>query len=371
MKRRTLLLTATGIGGTLGVQLAAGQQNDTNDTHDSNETNDPEPSPTPTPTSMDPDDAETPSPTPRDDEGPDDDDSEETPTSTETETPEETRENSGFYLSPDDMEFIGINYDPPGRDHHFPEEEWVEFRNNNGGRRNLKGCTVEDGDGNVYEFDSIAIQDERTVVLHTGQGQDGDEHVYWGRRAPVWDNDGDTIYFYDPDGNLLVEESYSGDCESGYYPCGSDDRQTPASTRTSTGTSTSTPATSTVAESESEPGDSSSGGARPTPSPTRTDTRTATSTEPSNRDALSTTTDATVVSPTPTESEMLTETPTVANTPTREEEQLNRATERDDRALADGSGFDIVGTLATLGGLAAAIAHLLERPDVADEEGGD
>lgn len=216
MNRRTFLIAATGVGAsmTVGRRKAAAQQNQT-----ATPTPTPPPTPTPSPTP-----SPTPTPTPQQTQEPT-----QTPTP-EEDTPTPTYESIFEGEGPTKMEFVGIRYDPPGHDHAYTDEEWVEFRNMSGHSVNLKGCTVADENGELYEFDDFGLGHERTVRIHTGRGQDGDETVYMGRGRAVWNNDGDTVYFYNAEGELLVEESYSGDCESGYHPC----RQRRRSTATST-----------------------------------------------------------------------------------------------------------------------------------------
>ncbi|MDI6811717.1 MAG: lamin tail domain-containing protein [archaeon] len=53
-----------------------------------------------------------------------------------------------------------------------------------------------------------------TVTLYTGAGKDTTTELYWNssgcRCNAVWNNDGDTLYLRDMNGNLVMSYSYSG-----------------------------------------------------------------------------------------------------------------------------------------------------------------
>jgi endonuclease YncB( thermonuclease family) len=90
-------------------------------------------------------------------------------------------------------------------------DEWVEFDNTGSSDQDMTGWTVEDGAGYTYAFpDNYALTSGGTVRLHTGSGTDSstDGDLYWGSGSYVWNNSGDTVSLYQPDGTLHTEKTY-------------------------------------------------------------------------------------------------------------------------------------------------------------------
>jgi len=46
------------------------------------------------------------------------------------------------------------------------------------------------------------------VTLRTGLGKYTQSEVFWGSRRPIWNNDGDTIFIRDANGNLVLSYVY-------------------------------------------------------------------------------------------------------------------------------------------------------------------
>ena len=419
MRRRTFLVAAAGIGAGIGGPVVAGQEAEDAEDDDSEQRDDTPTAtegtmtPTPrratrTPTGAEPE-TETPTPTPQretrtptETETPtathDDGD---TPTPTETRTPTDTPENDSTPApmdtpqeeatptptagdtadegggsagsGPTELEFVQIKYDASGNDHGNRNGEWVEFRNPHDRRIALGGCRVMDRRGATYEFGEATVPAGASFRLYTGNGRDDERagEYYWGHHRAVWNNDGDTVYFYNQNGKRLVRESYSGDCRYGRHPCSSGGS---GWNPPSTATETRTPAKTRRETSTREPR-------------TRSRTETATETrsetvETAARDRSTWTPDWTrTATPSPTErpsttmavggSGESTRTPTATETAASGGGERERTTTRGERALADGSGLNVVDTLATISGLAAATAHLLGKADESGSEGSD
>ncbi|MFC7080176.1 lamin tail domain-containing protein [Halorussus caseinilyticus] len=78
-----------------------------------------------------------------------------------------------------------IHEDALGYDHWNKNDEYLVFRYEGDEPLDLTGWTVENADGKTYEFpDEFALDPNRSVTLHSGSGEDTDEHLYWGPRAP-------------------------------------------------------------------------------------------------------------------------------------------------------------------------------------------
>ena len=69
---------------------------------------------------------------------------------------------------------------------------------------NLTDWTIADeGTRNTYTFPLFTLDAGGSVTLHTGPGNDTATDLYWGRKSPVWNNDGDIATLSDPGGGVV------------------------------------------------------------------------------------------------------------------------------------------------------------------------
>ena len=88
-------------------------------------------------------------------------------------------------------------------------EEYVVFENAGEEPMELGGSTVSDREGNSYSFpQGFVLEPGQTVTLHSGDGSDTDEHLYWGANSRVWNEDSDEIRVYDTENRLVLQETY-------------------------------------------------------------------------------------------------------------------------------------------------------------------
>lgn len=102
-----------------------------------------------------------------------------------------------------------FNYDAGGDDRENLTGEYVVLENRGDEPLNLSGWTARDEAGHTYMFpDGLTLDPDEEVTLHTGSGEDGDGHLYWGHDSPVWNNDGDTLVVRTADGTVVLEKGY-------------------------------------------------------------------------------------------------------------------------------------------------------------------
>ena len=69
---------------------------------------------------------------------------------------------------------------------------------------NLTGWTITDeGTRNTYTFPLFNLDAGASVTLHTGPGNDTATDLYWDRKSPVWNNDGDIATLSDAAGGVI------------------------------------------------------------------------------------------------------------------------------------------------------------------------
>ena len=84
------------------------------------------------------------------------------------------------------------------------QEEEITITNADAAAVNLTGWTVTDeGTRNTYTFPVFTLDPGADVTVHSGVGNDTPTDLYWGRGAPVWNNDGDLATLADPDGTAV------------------------------------------------------------------------------------------------------------------------------------------------------------------------
>jgi micrococcal nuclease len=111
------------------------------------------------------------------------------------------------------LSIIAVEYDPPGNENDNLNEEWVKIRNDGDNLVDLTGWTIKDESAsNRYAFPILfALAPGESVTIHSGCGDDFGSFLYWcSVGAAVWNNDGDTVFLLDPNGNAHTTHSYAG-----------------------------------------------------------------------------------------------------------------------------------------------------------------
>lgn len=131
-----------------------------------------------------------------------------TPVPTATVTPSPTATTTPTRSVPFDVRIAlwCSQFDAPGNDNEVLNEEYVCFQNYDAGTADLTGWHVWDDSGssrNRYTFGGFELLPGAHVKLHTGDGKDTATDLYWGRGQAIWNNNGDTVYLYDSEWNLI------------------------------------------------------------------------------------------------------------------------------------------------------------------------
>ncbi|MEV4333739.1 lamin tail domain-containing protein [Streptomyces sp. NPDC049597] len=116
------------------------------------------------------------------------------------------------------LKLRGVQYDAPGRDSNScstgnTDEEYLTIKNYSSSVTvNLRGYYVKDAAGNRFTFTANHyLQPGDYVRVRGGNGTDSDAGnvVYRDNCNFIWNNDGDTIYFYKPSGSRADVHSYT------------------------------------------------------------------------------------------------------------------------------------------------------------------
>jgi micrococcal nuclease len=117
----------------------------------------------------------------------------------------------GIWAFPEKDFCLGIfyfRYNARGNDNQNLNDEYVTFRNKCFSPLHLKGWILLDSRNTTFDFPDIELRPKAKITLHTGRGKANETDLYWGKSRAVWNNNGDTLFLLDSDGNLVLNHSY-------------------------------------------------------------------------------------------------------------------------------------------------------------------
>ncbi|MBI3190494.1 thermonuclease family protein [archaeon] len=117
-----------------------------------------------------------------------------------------------------DNRCVGISYfkwNAEGNDCDNLNGEYVKFVNTCSYSCDLTSWTVKDESSrNPYVFPIFVLESGKTVTLYTGCGTDTKTQFYWCSSGyscnAIWNNDGDTLYLRNSNGELVLNYPYTG-----------------------------------------------------------------------------------------------------------------------------------------------------------------
>lgn len=104
-----------------------------------------------------------------------------------------------------------IEFDAPGDDNVNLNDEWIRIRNVGRNLVDLTGWGIRDESAsNRYEFpNGFTLIRGESVTIHSGCGDDFGTTLFWcSVGSAVWNNDGDTAFLTDSNGNIHHDHGY-------------------------------------------------------------------------------------------------------------------------------------------------------------------
>ncbi len=120
------------------------------------------------------------------------------------------RERVGLWnYSPPEVEIAEVHYDACGKvdDRKCLNDEYMVIVNSGNSPVSLFGWAIKDESGKYYVFPDVVFEPGEKIVLYTGYGRDNATDLFWNSGRPVWNNDHDTAYLYNANGELV--DTYS------------------------------------------------------------------------------------------------------------------------------------------------------------------
>ena len=106
-----------------------------------------------------------------------------------------------------------IAFDSPGDDNANLNGEWLRIQNSGDNLVDVTGWGIRDESAsNRFEFPAgFSLAPGEQVIIHSGCGDDFGTTLFWcSVGSAVWNNDGDTAFLTDPNGNIHADFSYQG-----------------------------------------------------------------------------------------------------------------------------------------------------------------
>ena len=72
----------------------------------------------------------------------------------------------------------------------------------------LKNWRLEDESRKEYKFQDTPITTFTTLTLHTGNGTNTRDTLYWNQKQDIWNNNRDTLYLFDEANNIVAYYTY-------------------------------------------------------------------------------------------------------------------------------------------------------------------
>lgn len=101
---------------------------------------------------------------------------------------------------------VNFNFDAEGDDCSNKNDEYVILKNS---CPNIKmgGWQIKDAARNIYTFGNFSVVENGEFTLFTGPGTNSEIELYWNKKC-IWNNDHDTFFLYDVQGDLVLEYNY-------------------------------------------------------------------------------------------------------------------------------------------------------------------
>ncbi|MBI2547653.1 MAG: thermonuclease family protein [Candidatus Aenigmarchaeota archaeon] len=91
---------------------------------------------------------------------------------------------------------------------HYTGTEYAVFHNSCGYPIKMDKWEVKDEGTHIYVFGSFTLNTNSSVTLFIASGKDTSEKLYWNSKTTIWNNNGDTLFLRDDNGNLVLSYNY-------------------------------------------------------------------------------------------------------------------------------------------------------------------
>jgi len=106
------------------------------------------------------------------------------------------------------ISIINFRSNAQGNDNENLNDEYVVFRNRCDTPTDLSKWEIKDEGTSIYIFKTFRVLPNNEFTIYSGSGKDSDDALYWNSKRAIWNNDKDTLFLRDTEGNLVLSYSY-------------------------------------------------------------------------------------------------------------------------------------------------------------------
>lgn len=70
---------------------------------------------------------------------------------------------------------------------------------------NVRDWILKDESRKIYKFNDMYLGE---IIINSWEGRDNSTDVFWNFKNDVWNNDRDTLYLFDENGNIVLQKDY-------------------------------------------------------------------------------------------------------------------------------------------------------------------
>lgn len=108
----------------------------------------------------------------------------------------------------DSIYLVELHYDAAGNDNENLNDEYLILGNKGDAPLDITDWTITDEANHQYTFPLFVLNPEAMVIIYSGSGQNTEDSLYWGNQGAIWNNDGDTFYLRNEEGELIFFYEY-------------------------------------------------------------------------------------------------------------------------------------------------------------------
>lgn len=106
------------------------------------------------------------------------------------------------------ISIINFNYDASGDDNANLNGEYVTFRNGCDYPVDMSKWEIKDEGTNIYKFKAFVLLVQGEFTIYSGAGKNSNKSLFWNSKRSIWNNDKDTLFLKDANGNLILTYGY-------------------------------------------------------------------------------------------------------------------------------------------------------------------
>ncbi|MCW4031939.1 MAG: lamin tail domain-containing protein [Candidatus Bathyarchaeota archaeon] len=103
---------------------------------------------------------------------------------------------------------VTFHYDAAGNDHENLNDEYIILGNKGNLSTDMTSWTIKDEANHIFTFPAFVLKVGENVTIYSGSDINTEDSLYWNSEDAIWNNDGDTLYLRNAEGELIFSYEY-------------------------------------------------------------------------------------------------------------------------------------------------------------------